>query len=306
MGSSESIHNDTSIPVDAWFQLNEGDCPADGKSVCMETTLQPGWTTGKKEFSLRMENQVCVRYMEPDGLRMKTETVCKAVTSPQFAGQHVKYEVTEIIGSESPAGTQYWLPPASYLENHLESVLPAVLALAMLSLFILRKRGNLVLSQAASGNVQGSSNLPSDLKEKLLEEGSQESIRSQSQEHRSYSTWKKAKMRDIHQETQEFTPLEKDGMAKDKNISLKKPQSPRKDSSGRSPAEIPGPRKGFVDPAAQMSSKDSRGRSPAESPGARKGPQELPIHPRVKQALARSLREADEVAANSSRRVSRT
>lgn len=56
-------------------------------------TLQPGSTTGKQEFSLSLDHDVCVKYLGSDGMN----TVCKQVTSPQFAGQLRTYEVGDII-----------------------------------------------------------------------------------------------------------------------------------------------------------------------------------------------------------------
>lgn len=141
MGAAESIHNDTTDPVEVWFQLDGGDCPDGG---CMHRTLQPGSTTGKKDLALSLTNQVCVKF--PDG--EKSQTICKTVTSPGIRGQHVTYNVGEIMGNKSP--TPY--------SDNLVFIVPALVALTILAFFGIKK---LCCSRK---HQEG-------LKEKLLEEG---------------------------------------------------------------------------------------------------------------------------------------
>eukprot|EP00746_Dinoflagellata_sp_MGD_P002508 gnl/MRDRNA2_/MRDRNA2_104888_c0_seq1.p1 gnl/MRDRNA2_/MRDRNA2_104888_c0~~gnl/MRDRNA2_/MRDRNA2_104888_c0_seq1.p1 ORF type:complete len:271 (+),score=42.29 gnl/MRDRNA2_/MRDRNA2_104888_c0_seq1:82-894(+) len=99
MGASESIHNDSNNPVEVWFQLNGGKCPTGG---CMHSYLQPGATSDNKYVSLSLANQVCVKYDEVPGLQSTAQTVCKAVTSPHFAGEHATYNVAEILDKDFP------------------------------------------------------------------------------------------------------------------------------------------------------------------------------------------------------------
>lgn len=135
MGASESIFNDTTNPVEVWFQLNDGKCPTGG---CMHTDLQPGTTSGNKYVSLSLANQACVKYNEV-GIE---HTMCKEVTSPHFAGEHAMYNVGEILDKDfptpnaTPIGANIPNRPlddhASF--NYLIFIAPLVLAATMIVL----------------------------------------------------------------------------------------------------------------------------------------------------------------------------
>jgi hypothetical protein len=137
MGCTESIHNDTTNPVKVWFQLDGGKCPEGG---CMEKALQPGSTTGNKKLQLNLSHQVCVKYAEVAGVQTKTQTMCKEVTSPQFAGQHTVINVGEILDKQFQIPVGADIPAVIHgIDAHsnfdiLLVIIPLMLALGLIAL----------------------------------------------------------------------------------------------------------------------------------------------------------------------------
>merc|ERR1712232_119852 len=94
-GSYESIHNDTSEPVEVFWQLLGGWAPDGGWD---KQILWPKLSTASHRLSLSLVHQVCVRYpiQGPD-----QKKVCKVHWSPGRADRTNTYEVTEIIGKNA-------------------------------------------------------------------------------------------------------------------------------------------------------------------------------------------------------------
>lgn len=149
MGSSESILNDTKLPVEVWVQEADGSyCKG-----CMDTTLQPGATVDMKLASV---NQLCVKYQVNGGAKPIKQTVCNQVIPPD--GGHIKYRVGDVI--ENQILIPYTHDSMPYAEV-LGIIIAAVMILIALTALILKKFCSFKKNKG--------------LEEKLLEEGKSKS-----------------------------------------------------------------------------------------------------------------------------------
>eukprot|EP00747_Dinoflagellata_sp_TGD_P168551 gnl/TRDRNA2_/TRDRNA2_195183_c0_seq1.p1 gnl/TRDRNA2_/TRDRNA2_195183_c0~~gnl/TRDRNA2_/TRDRNA2_195183_c0_seq1.p1 ORF type:complete len:157 (-),score=18.43 gnl/TRDRNA2_/TRDRNA2_195183_c0_seq1:66-536(-) len=100
MGCSESIHNDTCLVVEVWWQLIGGLRPNKPK------ILNPHAETPKIPFTLGLVHEVCVRYKIPgnDTDWKSQEPVCKHEVSPITRHLHLHLNVSDIIGNKTLSG----------------------------------------------------------------------------------------------------------------------------------------------------------------------------------------------------------